>query len=119
MIVRYYQSMTRGDIPGGAEGRLAALGIPLEDQDFGDAVDHEVLGCILAAPAEGGNKFRAVLRPGLSGETRETFAEWAASRFARFAERGPEPDGWQEQQELSDGGVWQLWGRLTEMPSLD
>ena len=32
------------------------------------------------------------------------------------ADHGPEPDGWQEQ---SHGETWQLWARLTQMPSLD
>jgi len=95
------------DEPGEAERRLIAFGVPLEEQDFGDAVDPEVYGCILAEPADGGNRFKIAVRPELSGWQRETFAEWAASRFARFAEHGPEPDGWQEQ---SAGGVWQLWG---------
>jgi hypothetical protein len=101
---------------GDAERRLNAVGLYLEEQDFGGAVDAGVCGCILAAPAEGGNRFRAVSRPGMHGWMRETFAEWAASRFARFADHGPGPDGWQEQ---SGGGTWQLWARLTQMPSLD
>ena len=105
--------------PGPAEQRLNEMGLLIEEQDFGTAVDPEVGGCILAAPAEGGNRFKAVVRPDLDPAFREMFAAWAAERFARFAEHGPEPDGWQEQRELSDGGTWQLWGRLTEMPSLD
>lgn len=101
---------------GDAERRLNAFGLYLEVQDFGDAVDPEVGGCILARPVEGGHQFRAVMRPRMPDWQREMFAEWAAQRFVRFVEHGPEPDGWQEQ---SSGGAWQLWTRLTEMPSLD
>ena len=108
--------MPEGEVHGDAEKRLSEAGIPMEEQDYGDAVDPDVFGCILARPVEGGTQFKIAVRPELAGWQRETFAEWAASRFVRFVEHGPEPDGWQEQ---SVGGTWQLWGRLTEMPTLD
>jgi hypothetical protein len=114
--------MTQGHSPGEAERRLLAIGIPLEETEFGiegvvEFVDPEVGGCILARPVEGGHQFKAGIRPGLPGWQREMFAEWAAQRFTRFAEHGPGPDGWQEQD--GDRGTWQLWSRLTAMPALD
>lgn len=38
--------------------------------------------------------------------------EWVRSRIERLDEHGPEPDGWAEMTP----GVWQLCGRLVEMP---
>jgi hypothetical protein len=98
---------------GQAEQQLAAMGILLEEEDFGRKDEPDVGGCILAEPVEGGTRVRAVVRPGLSGEFREMFAEWAASRFARFNEHGPEPDGWQKR---TSDNAWQLWARLRQMP---
>ena len=105
---------------GDAERRLNDAGIPLEEEEFGidgvvEMVDPEVAGCILAEYVEGGVRFKAAIRAGLAGPVRETFAEWAGQRFQRFAEYGPEPDGWQERTDEA----WQLWGRLVEMPRLD
>ncbi|MEU2004541.1 hypothetical protein ACH47B_26420 [Rhodococcus sp. NPDC019627] len=83
--------------------------------DFGSEGDPEVSGCLLVRQFDEGLMMKAAVLPGLFGEAREKFAEWAEARFLRFAEHGPEPDGWQK---TSDGD-WQLWGRLQQMPSLD
>jgi hypothetical protein len=98
-----------------AEQRLARLGVPFEEPGPGDVLDPEVGGCLLARRVEDGVRVKVVIRPELQGWKRVTFAEWAESRFARFIESGPEPDGWQERPD----GDWQLCGRLTEMPLLD
>jgi hypothetical protein len=97
-----------------AEQRLAAIGIPLEEIDFGREDEPDVGGCLLAedVPDGGGTRVKAAIRPGLDGWQRDMFAEWAESRFARLIEHGPEPDGWQERSD----GARQLWGRLTKMP---
>lgn len=87
----------------------------LEEPDFGDLVDPEVGGFILLEPLEDATRYVALIRPGLAEWQLRMFAEWAESRFARFIEHGPEPDGWQKRE--SDSG-WQLWGRLVEMPRL-
>jgi hypothetical protein len=98
-----------------AEQRLARLGVPFEGPDSGDAIDPELGGCLLARPVDGGVQVKVVIRPELQGWERVTFAEWAESRFMRFIEHGPEPDGWQ----VRPDGDWQLCGRLTQMPPLD
>jgi hypothetical protein len=41
---------------------------------------------------------------------------WAVERLDRLAEWGPEPDGWQLRK---TDGVYQLWGRLVELPHID
>jgi hypothetical protein len=99
-----------------AESRLADLGIRLEEEDFGRWDEPDVGGCLLAEPVEGGTRVRAVIRPGLVDEPREMFAAWAQSRFLRFNEYGPEPDGWQKR---TTDDAWQLWGRFTQMPCVD
>ncbi|MBC9730550.1 MULTISPECIES: hypothetical protein [Streptomyces] len=96
-----------------AEARLAAMGWPVEEEDFGRADEPDVQGCLLIEEVEGGVRARIVVRPGLQGDVRKSFAEWAESRLQRFMEHGPEPDGWQKR---SDGG-WQMWARLHQMPS--
>jgi hypothetical protein len=100
------------DENGSAEQRLAAMGVPIEEQDFDGAVDPEVSGCILAEFVPGGVRLKAVVQAGLGGWQRDMFAEWAESRFVRLQEHGTEPDGWQERSD----GAWQLWGRMTPMP---
>lgn len=99
-----------------AEPRLADLGVELEEEDFGREDEPDIGGCLLAQPVEGGTKMRAVIRPGMPDDRRQTFDEWAASRLLRFHEHGPDPDGWQKR---TSDDAWQLWGRFTEMPSLD
>jgi hypothetical protein len=98
-----------------AEQRLARLGVPFEEPDSADALDPELGGCLLARPVDDGVQVKVVIRPELPGWQRVTFAEWAESRFMRFIEHGPEPDGWQKRPD----GDWQLCGRLTQMPFLD
>jgi hypothetical protein len=98
-----------------AEERLAALGVPLEEIDFGREDEPDVGGCIMAEDAEGGTRVKVVIRPGLAGEPRATFAEWAESRFARLIEHGPEPDGWEDH----GYGRWQLWARMHQLPRAD
>lgn len=58
---------------------------------------------------------QAAIRPGLEANRRATFAEWAESRFQRFLEHGPEPDGWQKRSD----GAWQLWARGVQLPTFD
>lgn len=99
----------------GAEERLGALGVPFEEIDFGANVDADVRGCLLVRQVGEGLMMKVAIRPGLVGPARETFAHWAESRLQRFAEHGPEPDGWQKRSD----GDWQLWGRLRQMPNLD
>jgi hypothetical protein len=98
-----------------AEERLGALGVPFEETDFGDNVDPDVFGCLLVRQVDNGLMMKVAIRPGLVRDARETFAQWAESRLQRFAEHGPEPDGWQKRSD----GDWQLWGRLQQMPRLD
>jgi hypothetical protein len=98
-----------------AEERLAALGVLLEEIDFGREDEPDVGGCIMAEDAEGGTRVKVVIRPGLSGEPRATFAEWAESRFARLIEHGPDPDGWEDH----GYGRWQLWARMHQLPRAD
>jgi hypothetical protein len=112
----YAASMTDANQVSAAEQRLAAAGIPLEEEDFGREDEPDVGGCTLAEPVAGGTRVKAVIRPGLAGEPRAMLAEWAESRFQRFTEHGPEPDGWQKR---TSDGAWQLWARLHEMPSPD
>jgi hypothetical protein len=106
-------NMTNHDEMGEAEQRLADAGIVLEEEDFGREDEPNVGGCILAEYVEGGVRLKAVIRPGLSGDFRDMFADWAATRFARFIEDGPEPDGWQKR---TSDDAWQLWARLHRMP---
>jgi hypothetical protein len=98
-----------------AEERLIALGVPVEATDFGTEVDPQVSGCLLVRQFSEGLMMRATVRQGVIGDARELFAEWAESRFLRFGEHGPEPDGWQKRSD----GDWQLWVRLRQMPDLD
>ncbi|MGW0251067.1 hypothetical protein ACWDYH_31005 [Nocardia goodfellowii] len=98
-----------------AEERLNALGISLEETDFGREDEPDVGGCLLVEAFEQGMKVMVAVRPGLVGGDRETYAEWAESRLRRFAEHGPEPDGWQKRSD----GRWQLWARQQQLPSLD
>lgn len=90
-----------------AEARLLALGYPLEEMDFGDAVDAEIEGCILASYRPGGVAFRTTVRPSLDAASRAMFAEWAEGLIVRFVEHGPDVDGWQHRSDDD----WQLWAR--------
>jgi hypothetical protein len=83
------------------------------EKDLGTFIDPEVYGFVLVEPGEEATRVVALVRPGTDPGTRLTFAEWAADRFARFAEHGPEPDGWQHRR--SDG-AWQLWAREVFLP---
>ena len=97
--------------------RLAAEDVLdfLAEQEFSDAIDPEVTGAIFIGPGpEGaGPRVVAAVRPGTPGSERERFAGWAAGRFRRFAEHGPEPDGWGRG---AGEGEWYLWGRTVYMP---
>ncbi|MFF0487798.1 hypothetical protein ACFYTQ_02120 [Nocardia sp. NPDC004068] len=98
-----------------AENRLEALGVPLEETDFGREDEPDIGGCLLVRQVDGGLMMKVAIRPGIAGEERDMFAQWAESRLLRFAEHGPEPDGWQHRSD----GDWQLWGRWQQMPGLD
>jgi hypothetical protein len=102
-------------IMSGAEERMASQGLILQETELGRDDDPAVGGCLMAEISGGMAGVQVVIRPGLAGQTRADFAEWAESRINRFLEHGPEPDGWRQRPD----GVWQLWGRLQEMPSLD
>jgi hypothetical protein len=99
----------------GAEERMAERGLILQETELGRDDDPDVGGCLMAEISDGQAGVQVVIRPGLTGQPRADFAEWAESRIKRFLEHGPEPDGWRQRPD----GVWQLWGRLQEMPSLD
>ena len=108
---------------GPAEEQLIGRGMSLEDWDLSDepdtqdkTVDPDICGFAFIDPQLAGS-YRVVLlvRPGLSSEKRELFAEWALQRVERFMEHGPEPDGWQRRKA---DGAWQLWTRLVELPDL-
>lgn len=99
----------------GAEERLAEVGLSFQEIDLVRDGEPDVGGCLLAEVADGRAGIRIVIRQGLTGWVREKFAEWAESRIKRFLEHGPDPDGWQQRRD----GVWQLCGRLQEMPALD
>jgi hypothetical protein len=90
-----------------AEARLLAQGYLLEEVDFGDAVDAEVSGCILAGYRPGGVAFHTTVRPELDPAGRAMFAEWAEGLMTRFVEHGPGVDGWQHRGDDD----WQLWAR--------
>jgi hypothetical protein len=48
-----------------AEARLAAIGWPVEEEDFGRADEPDVQGCLLIEEVEGGVRARIVVRPRL------------------------------------------------------
>jgi hypothetical protein len=98
------------------ESRLLALGVVIDEFDFGREDEPDVSGLLLLEEVPGGLGVTALVRPRLSSEPRRTFAEWTLQHIERFIEHGPEPDGWQLRQ--SDGR-WQLWARLVELPPLD
>jgi hypothetical protein len=98
-----------GDRPPGTADVLGFIA----EHDFGD-LDPGVYGAITIRTVEGGDSlvsYQAVVRPGTDLGVRLTFAEWAAERFARFAEHGPEPDGW-----LCRDGAAQLLARMVNLP---
>jgi hypothetical protein len=95
-----------------AEQRLAASGVPIEEEDFGDEISLDITGCIAADFVQGEVRFIAVARAGLPQWQRAMFLEWAESRFERIREHGPEPDGWQN---ISDD-TWQLCAEIRQMP---
>nr|WP_181393174.1 hypothetical protein [Streptomyces rochei] len=93
-------------------------GWPLEEVDFGREDEPDVGGCLLARQVPTGVQVRIVIRPGLAGDDRDTFAAWALQLVERFIEHGPEgpqADGWQKRSD----GDWQLWGRVHDLPPLD
>jgi hypothetical protein len=99
----------------GAEERMAESGLILQETELGRDDEPDVGGCLMAEISEGWAGVQVVIKPGLAGQPRADFAEWAESRIKRFLQHGPEPDGWRQRPD----GVWQLWGRMQEMPSLD
>lgn len=98
------------------EARLAAMGVTIEEHDFGREDEPDVVGVfVIESETESALDIWLAVRPQSPPDRRAMFAEWAESRLQRFIEHGPEPDGWQRR---SDGG-WQLWARRVEMPPLD
>lgn len=97
----------------GAEERLIASGVSIEESDFWLTDQLDVCGALLVHHVNGEVLRIVAIRPGLTGEKREQFIEWAESRLLRFDEHGPEPDGWRYR---TDGG-WQLWDHWWEMPN--
>ncbi|MEU6703873.1 hypothetical protein [Streptomyces wuyuanensis] len=98
-----------------AERKLTEAGWPLEDLDFGREDEPDICGCILINEVDDGLQARLIIRPGLDRDLRASFAEWAVQRIGRFAEHGPEPDGWQRRTD----GAWQLWARGVDLPAID
>lgn len=95
-----------------AERWLNSLGLTLAEEDFGREDEPEVLGCALANELGGLYEFELMIRPGLPEGHRRMFAEWAKAGIKRFAEHGPEPDGWRRRSD----GAWQLWARRVQLP---
>ncbi|MGY1814905.1 hypothetical protein [Blastococcus sp. SYSU D00820] len=108
-----------------AEVRLASRGVAIRElgsQDHpGDLEGHlaehpDVVGLLLLNPdPSGGAYVRAVVRPDAGSERRAWFAAWVEEKIDRFAEHGPEPDGWSRRQ--LDGG-WMLWAEELDLPPL-
>jgi hypothetical protein len=98
-----------------AERQLAEWGLDIEEMEFPAEVDSGIDA--YAQIYRNGDEFDVTLRvrSGSSRDARREFADWAVSRIRRFAEHGPEPDGWQLR---SDGG-WQLWVRSVYLGDLD
>jgi len=91
------------------------MGWPLEEVDFGREDEPDIDGCaVVSVVGDEGIAASFVIRPGLAEELRAGFAEWAVQKVDRFAEHGPEPDGWQHRSD----GDWQLWARRVEMPPI-
>ncbi|MFD6107444.1 hypothetical protein ACFWFQ_32815 [Nocardia salmonicida] len=90
-----------------AEEALNELGIYLEVME-NSPVDPDVWGHVRVLVVDSEFDVDVSVRPGLVGRNRMKFAEWALSRIKRFAEHGPEPDGWRYEGD----GRWHLWGAL-------
>ena len=86
----------------------------MQELDLG-AYDPAVGGCVRAHIKDGFAGIEVFVRAGLAADLKTSFAEWAESRINRFLERGPEPDGWQQNAD----GSWQLCARQEALPSLD
>ena len=96
----------------GAEQELFDRGVRLQENED---VNHEMpehLGCVLVAVNDQGELLAEVhVQAGMSQDWRDFAAEGALERIDRFAEHGPEPDGWQ----LRSDGAWQLWLRPVQL----
>lgn len=84
--------------------------IPIERVDpWIEGADPVHIGLFVIYPLSDGNyRVVASLKPDASDAEEASFSEWVDSRFERFVEYGPEPDGWQYR--VTDGG-WQMWVR--------
>ena len=93
----------------GAEQELFDRGVRLQENED---VNHEMpehLGC--AVNDQGELLAEVHVQAGMSQDWRDFAAEGALERIDRFAEHGPEPDGWQ----LRSDGAWQLWLRPVQL----
>lgn len=102
---------------GPEEAAAAAVGIVIEEFDFGRSDDEGIGGLLVVEPiGADATRVVALVRPGTAPALRETFAAWVVGRVTRFVTGGPEVDGWQRRE--SDG-AWQTWARLVDLPPLD
>lgn len=95
-----------------AEIRLAGMGLDLTEcpAPFADLWPADIDSClVLDLPVQA---VYALIRPGSPPEVRALTAEWAERVLSRFADHGPEPDGWQPRP---DGG-YQLSTRVVSFP---
>jgi hypothetical protein len=95
--------------------KLAQLGVTMAEVDLRPEHGPDVGGVLLAELKDGWAGVQVQVSRDLTGRPREQFAEWAESRITRLIESGPEPDGWKQRAD----GIWQLWGRRQQLPSLD
>jgi hypothetical protein len=72
-------------------------------------VDHpDAFACLLVIGEGPERRFGAVIAPDAPEELADPFVPYAQSRFQRFVEHGPEPDGWIH--ETTDGvATWVLF----------
>jgi hypothetical protein len=95
--------------------RVSRFGIPIVEADVGRHDEPDVIGLADLEVHDGRVEACAVVRPGISEQDLARFTEWLDSRVDRFAEHGPEPDGWEERSD----GRWLLWLRNMALPAFD
>lgn len=106
--------------------RLARAEIVVQDYPAAfTGKDPALLGVLAAIPddeaddeGEGGRGevgYYLVPRPGLSLPETERLTAYALTRCARYAQHGPEPDGWHPR---ADGGH-EVWVRSVELAPMD
>jgi hypothetical protein len=86
--------------------------VRLEEEDLGCSDEPDILGYALIYNIGDLFHVRFIIQEGLDWRSRAAFADWAKEHLRRFAEHGPDPDGWYRR---SDGG-WQFWVRQVQKP---